>query len=146
MALDTSIYEAQRRNINDDYTAKTATNAYARFLSQQRGDRQIADYSQDFRRKAPGLTAAYGRRGLTGGGVQSGVYGRAMQNYVGDYQQNLSRQYADQAGDARQYDLTTAQLTAARDRALADMETDKAKEIANAASYLSALKPTFGGT
>lgn len=146
MALDTSVYERQRRGIEDDYSTKAATNAYSRFLSQQRGDRNIADYTRDFQRKAPGVTAAYGKRGLAGGGVQSGVYGKAMQNYVGDYQQNLSRQYADQATEGRQYDLTGAELASSRDRALSDMETDKAKEIANAASYLAALKPQFGGT
>ena len=145
MAIDTSVYERQRRGIEDDYATKSATNAYSRFLSQQRGDRNIADYSRDFTRKMPSLTAAYGRRGLAGGGVQSGVYGRAMQNYVGDYQQQMSRAYADQAQEGRQYDLSEAQLTSARDKALADMETDKAKEIALAASYLSALKPQFGG-
>lgn len=146
MAIDTSVYERQRRGIDEDYSTRAATNAYSRFLSQQRGQRNIADYTRDFGRKAPNLTASYARRGLAGPGVQSGVYGRAMQNYVGDYQQNLSRQYADQAGEARQFDLTGAQLAAARDRALADMETDKAKEIAAAASYLSALKPQFGGS
>jgi len=146
MAIDTSVYERQRRGIEDDYSTKAATNAYSRFLSQQRGDRSIADYTRDYRRKAPNLTAAYGRKGLAGGGVQSGVYGRAMQNYVGDYQQQLSRTYADQATEQRQYDLSDAQLTASRDKALSDMEVDKAKEIALAASYLTALKPTFGGS
>ena len=143
MAIDTSVYERQRRGINEDYAAKSATNAYSRFLAQQRGERSIADYTRDFSRSAPSLTAAYGRRGLTGGGVRSGVYGKAMQRYVGDYQQNLARQQADLATGTRQYDLTEAQLASARDRALSDMEVDKAKEIANAASYLSALKPTF---
>jgi hypothetical protein len=144
MAIDTSVYERQRRGIDEDYAAKSATNAYSRFLSQQRGDRAISDYTQGFQRSVPNLTAAYGHRGLTGGGVRSGVYGKAMQNYVGDYQRNLSRQQADQATGLRQYDLSEAQLASARDKALSDMETDKAKEIANAASYLAALKPTFG--
>jgi hypothetical protein len=67
-----------------------------------------------------------------------------MQTYVGDYQQNLNRQLSDQQTDLRQYDLTEAQLSSARDKALSDMETDKAKEIAMAASYLAALKPQFG--
>lgn len=145
MAVDTSVYERQRQGIEDDYATKSATNAYSRFLSQQRGDRGVADYNRDFKRKAPSLTAAYGKKGLTGGGVQSGVYGKAMQTYVGDYQQNLSRTYADQAQELRQSDLSQAQLASARDRALSDMETDKAKEIAMAASYLSALKPQYGG-
>lgn len=143
MAIDTSVYTRQGQGIQDDYAARSATNAYARFLSQQRADRGITDYQRDFNRKLPGVTAAYGRRNLTGPGVTSGVYGRAMQTYVGDYQQNLNRQLADQQSELRQYDLTEAQLSAARDKALSDMETDKAKEIAMAASYLSALKPQF---
>jgi len=143
MAVDTSVYERQRRGITDDYTSKSATNAYSRFLSQQRGERSIADYTRDFSRALPRHAAAYARKGLAGSGVKSGVYGRAMQNYVGDYQQSLNRQLADQQTQNRQYDLTEAELTAAKDRALSDMEVDKAKEIALAASYLSALKPTF---
>lgn len=144
MAIDTSVYTRQSQGIQNDYATRSATNAYSRFLSQQRGDRGITDYQRDFNRKLPGITASFGKRGLTGGGVASGVYGKAMQTYVGDYQQNLNRQLADQQGELRQYDLTEAQLSAARDRALSDMETDKAKEIAMAASYLSALKPQFG--
>ena len=143
MAIDTSVYERQRRGITEDYGAKSATNAYSRFLSQQRGERGINDYTKSFQRSVPSYTAKYGRRGLTGGGVKTGIYQNAMRNYLGDYNQNLNRMYADQASEGRQYDLTEAQLTAARDRALADMETDKAKEIAMAATYLSALKPQF---
>lgn len=143
MAIDTSVYERQRRGIEEDYSSKSAINAYSRFLSQQRGERGITDYTQSFKRSMPKYTASYGRRGLTGGGVRSGVYQNAMRNYLGDYNQNLNRMYADQTTEGRQYDLTEAQLTAARDRSLADMETDKAKEIALAASYLSALKPQF---
>jgi len=145
MAIDTSIYERQRRGINEDYSTRAATNAYSRFISQQRGERGISDYTQSFQRQTPKFTASYGRRGLTGPGVRTGIYQNAMKNYLGDYNQNLNRMYADQATEARQYDLTEAQLASARDRALADMETDKAKEIAMAASYLSALKPTFSG-
>ena len=145
MAIDTSVYERQRRGIEQDYGSKSAINAYSRFLGQQRGERGITDYTQSFQRSTPKFAASYGRRGLAGGGVKTGVYQNAMRNYLGDYNQNLNRMYADQASEGRQYDLTEAQLTSARDRALADMETDKAKEIAMAASYLSALKPTFSG-
>jgi len=143
MAIDTSVYTGQAQGIRGDYAAKSAANAYSRFLSKQRGDRGITDYQQQFNRSLPGVTASYAHRGLTGPGVKSGVYGKAMQTYVGDYQQNLNRQLADQQSGLRQYDLTEAQLTSARDRALSDMEIDKAKEIANAANYLSALKPQF---
>lgn len=141
--IDTSGYERSRRGIGDEYAAKGATNAYARFLSQQRSNRQIADYTQNFQRQAPKFTASYGQRGLAGSGVRSGVYGKAMQNYVGDYSQNLNRQYADQAQQLRQYDLTAAEQTASKKSALADLETQKQREIAQAAQYLAALKPQF---
>lgn len=143
MAIDTSVWTRQGQGIQNDYAAKSTANTYARFLSQQRGDRGIADYQRDFNRSVPNFTASYGKRGLAGPGVSSGVYGKAMKTYVGDYQQNLDRQLADQQTEMRNYDLTEAQLGAARDRALSDMEVDKAREIANAASYLGALRPTY---
>lgn len=145
MPFDSSVYTRQAQGIQNDYTAKSTANAYSRFLSQQRGKRGITDYQQQFNRSLPGVTASYAQRGLAGSGVKTGVYGKAMQTYVGDYQQNLNRQLADQQTNTRQYDLTQSQLTSARDKALSDMETDKAKEIAMAAQYLSALKPQFSG-
>lgn len=145
MAIDTSVYERQRQAIDSNYANQTATNAYSRFLSQQRSDRGIGDYRQSFQRAAPAYTAGYAKRGLAGAGVQSGVYHNAMRNYVGDYTQNLNRQYADQAGDMRGYDLTAAQLTSARDQAQAQNEIDKQKEIALNAAYLTSLKAQMAG-
>ena len=57
MAIDTCVYERQRRGINEDYGTKAATNAYSRFITQQRGERGINDYTQSFQRKTPGFTA-----------------------------------------------------------------------------------------
>jgi hypothetical protein len=143
MPIDESIYETQRRAANYGYSQQAATNALGRFVSQQRGNRQIADYTQNFQRQAPSYTASYARRGLAGSGVQSGVYGNAMRNYVGDYNQNLNRMYADQSTEANQYDLNLANFGAQRDIALADIETNKQRDIANAAAYLNALKGQF---
>lgn len=143
MAIDESVYEAQRRAITNKYSQQAASNALGRFIGQQRGDRQIADYQTDYRRKMPSFTASYAKRGLAGGGAQSGVYQNAMRNYVGDYSQNLNRMYADQQTDANQYDLNAANYEADRQMALADLETQKAREIANAAAYLNALKGQF---
>ena len=143
MPVDTGYFERQRRGITDDYTSRAATNAYGRFLSQQRGERGIADYQRDWTRAAPKFSAQYGQRGMAGSGVKSGVYQKAMRNFVGDYSQNVNRMYADQANEMRQYDLTAAEQTAAKDRALSDLEMSKQQEIANAALYLNALKPQF---
>jgi hypothetical protein len=145
MALDTSIYERQRRNATDQYSQQSAINALGRFNSQTRTNRGTTDYTQNFQRQAPKFTASYARRGLTGGGVQSGVYQNAMRNYVGDYSQGLNRMYADQQSELNQYDLNAANLQTNYQNSMADLEVDKAKEIALAAQQLTALKSQFGG-
>lgn len=209
MAIDFSQYTRRARDVNADFANNSAMNALGRFVAQQRGSRNLADYATSYRRSnedyarnlarqkadygtqygrrtqdyttsykrgAPRLTAGFGARGLAGGGQQSGVYTSAMNNYRTDYQNQMSRaqedysrglQYAqedfsrgtgragedyrrmveranqDTGYDLNMYDLNQAQLTSARDRALTDIETDKAKEIALAAQYLSALRPMF---
>ncbi len=144
MAIDESVYEGQRRAIANRYSQQAASNALGRFVSQQRGSRGIQDYQQNYQRQAPSYTANYTHRGLAGSGVRSGVYNTAMRNYVGDYQQNLNRMYADQSTEGNQYDLNQAGYDAERQQALADIETQKARDIANAAAYLNALKGQFG--
>jgi V8-like Glu-specific endopeptidase len=140
MAYDESVYEAQRRGVTNRYSQQNAANALGRFVNQQRGDRGIADYTQNYRRNAPGVTAAYAKRGLAGGGVQSGVYQNAMRNYVGDYNQNLNRMYADQQTELNQFDLNTAGYEADRQQAMTEIEANKTREIANAAAYLQQLR------
>lgn len=146
MAIDVSGFERQRRSYGDQYASQAAINALGRFNAQQRGDRNAFDYTQSYQRQAPTFTSSYARRGLTGGGVQSGVYQNALKNYVGDYTTGLNRMYADTQNELNQYDLNAANLQAERDRAFADIEVDKAKEIANAAQYLTLLRNQYGGS
>lgn len=141
--VDPSVYEQQKSAVTRQYGQQSAMNALGRFVSQQRGDRGIADYTQNFQRQTPKFTASYARRGLAGGGRQSGVYNNAMRNYVGDYSQGLNRQYADQQNEMNTFDLNQANYGADQQTALADIETNKAREIANAAQYLTALKGQF---
>jgi hypothetical protein len=144
MAIDESIYEAQRRNVTNKYSQATASNALGRFIGQQRADRGIGDYTQNFQRQAPSYSAQYGKRGLYGAGVQSGVYSNAMRNYVGDYSQGLNRMYADKQTEMNQFDLNQANYESDRQSALSDIEAAKARDIANAASYIQALRGQSG--
>jgi hypothetical protein len=146
MAVDTSVYERQRRGVEDEYAAKKTANVYSRFLSQQRGTRDVADFTQGFKRSQQGFTAGFGQRGLAGGGVQSGTMQRAMKNRVGDYTTNLGRMYDDQSQGQRQFDLESGQLDAYRQNALFDIEANKQREIAQAALHLKALMPYLGGS
>lgn len=146
MAIDTSVYERQRRAVNDQYASNNATNQYARFVAQQRGQRQIGDYARQFGRSWPKWSASWGTRGMTGPGVQSGVYSQAMQDYVGDYQRGRNDIMQDYSNNMREYDLNTSRFQAERQRALADIEAAKQREIAMAAYNISALKPIIGGS
>jgi hypothetical protein len=141
MAVDLGAYENRRNSINQDYAAKSSTNAYARFLAQQRGDRSKADYSRDFGRRLPRFTASWGRRGLTGGGVRSGTYRQGATEYLGDYNRNLAQIAQDQAQTDYSYQLTDQQQAALMQRELSQLEYEKSQEIAMTAANLAALQP-----
>lgn len=144
--VDAGYYESQRRGVEDDYAARMASNTFARTLAQQRGNRQLSMLTQDFKRQTPSFLAGFGQRGFSGsGGVQSGVMQRSMQNFVGDFTQNYGFAQNDLTSQLRQFDLTGTQLGAQRSGSLADIELQKARDIAYAAQNIEALRQAFGG-
>jgi hypothetical protein len=146
MIPDTGAYEAKRRGVEDQYTSSAARNSYTRFLAQQRGERGMSDMSQGFKRSFPTFGASFAPRGMAGPGVNSGVMQRSMKNYVGDFNRNYARAGQELAQGLQGYDLEQADLDAWKTRSLADIEMDKQREISQAAQYLEALRPLFGGT
>ena len=145
MTVQTSRYAAQANSVNEDYGARSAANAYSRTLSQQRGDRQLGDTRRNFGRSLPKFNASFGRRGLSGPGVQSGVQTSALQRYLGDYDRGMGR-IEDQVQEQQQgFMLNQANLDSQRERALADIEASKQNEIALTALNLKALAPFIGG-
>jgi hypothetical protein len=146
MALvDSGYYEQQRRGINDQYAANMAANTYSRTLAQQRGSRDIMGMQRGFQRELPRFTATFGQRGFGGGGIRSGAMQRSMRNYLGDYNRDLNYARDDLTNSLRQFDLSGAQMGAQRTGALADLDLQKAREIAFAAQNIEALKQALGG-
>jgi len=72
---------SRRSNALNQYKSKSASNTYARMLSQTRGNRKLFDIKDSIQRKAPRVVSAFSQRGLVGPGVQSGVYQKAMQDF-----------------------------------------------------------------
>jgi len=138
-------YERQRGDINYKYTQDAATNAYGRFISQQRGQRGLGDMSRDFGRAYPGYKAGFGQRGLSGGGINSGTMNQSMNRFVGDFGRNYQRAQQDMTQQGQQYDLNQNNLDQWRQQALQDVETQKANDIANAAMNLQYWKQAMGG-
>ena len=145
MAIDTSKYEARRRTVNNDWSGKKAANEFGRFTSQQRYTRNKGDLTRDFSRSQNPFMGSMAQRGLTGGGVRSGAFQQALSRRVGDYTQAQGRLGEDYANQARSYDMQGAELDRWRTDALAELEAEKAAEIATAALNIKALRPMFGG-
>jgi hypothetical protein len=143
MALNTSVFERQRRAINSRHASESANNQYTQFLSQQRGNRQIGDFKRNFERQQPSFTARWGQRGMTGGGIRSGAFQQQLQRRLGDYTRDLGRMQTDLTQAQQQGQLQQAKLDAWREEAFAMQEADKAAEIAQAALNLKAVKPYF---
>jgi hypothetical protein len=68
----------------------------------------------------------------------------SMGRFVGDYARNMGRAAQDQTLQNQQYDLQQAQLNQWRQRALQDIDTQKANEIAWTAQNLTALRDLLG--
>jgi len=144
-AVDSGYYESQRRGIEDQYAAQMASNTFARTLAQQRGSRDLSMMNQGFKRQTPSFLSGFAQRGL-GGGVRSGVMQRSMQNYIGDFTQQYGTAQNDLTSQLRQFDLTGNQLGAQRANSFAELELQKAREIAYAAQNIEALRQSWGGT
>jgi hypothetical protein len=143
---DSGAFQRSQDALTSTYNTNQATNAYGRFLSQMRGERSLGEMGQTFTRDLPNAYASFNKRGLGGPGITSGTQQRGMQNYVGDYQRNYVNAQADLASSLQQYDLQGLQNTDSYQTQLADLETQKQQEIANAALGIQALRPYFGSS
>ena len=138
------MYEQRRRGVENRYTQDSATNAYGRFLSQQRGQRGLSDTTKNFNRGYTPLAASYGARGLAGGGVNSGARQQAMANYVGDYYTNYGRQQQDLAQALQGYDLDQSTRDLWRQEELSNIEQERINGMAQTAQNLEALRAWLG--
>ena len=145
MTVDSGYYEGLRRGVEEEYASGMAANTYSQTLARNRGNRDLSFMKQGFQRSVPGFSSQFGQRGLGGGGLRSGVMQRSMSNYLGDFQREYSGAQNDLTDQLRQFDLTAAQMGASRTSSLADIELQKAREIAFAAQNIEALRAAMGG-
>lgn len=140
MAYDPSVFEARRRGLMQNYAAEGAMNAYQQFISQQRGQRGVADLTRQYEQAAPRLVAQQTQRGLGGPNVRSGLMARALRDFAQQrirQQSDLERQLQE---GAMSYDLAERRRQELYQQALQDLESDKAKEIAQSAQSILAYR------
>ena len=140
MSYNPADYEARRRGYTQQYAATGAMNAYANFLSQQRGNRGRRDMMQQYDKAQPQVVAGYSRRGLVGPNVKSGIFAQGVQDFAKQRARSLGEFDQGQQEQQRGYDLGEAQRLEAFKNQLADMESEKAQTIADAARQLYARR------
>lgn len=143
MAFNPALFERQRRGLQNTYAQQAAMNVYQRYLAETQGQRpitQLQDAAFGAPREVPRLTASYGRRGLQGQGVKSGVFNRALTDYASQRNQQLGYARADLASGLRGYDLAQAGYQGQYQQGLQDIESDKASQIAQDAQSLLKLR------
>ena len=138
MAYNPADYEARRRGYTQQYAATGAMNAYAQFLSKQRGSSSRRNMMEEYDRAQPQIAAGYARRGLQGPNVQSGIFARGLQDFAKQRARGLQEFDQGQLESQRGYDLGEAQRLEAFRNQLADMDSEKAQTIADTARQLFA--------
>ena len=138
MAYNPADYEARRRGYTQQYAATGAMNAYAQFLSKQRGSSSRRNMMEEYDRAQPQIAAGYARRGLQGPNVQSGIFARGLQDFAKQRARGLQEFDQGQLESQRGYDFGEAQRLEAFRNQLADMESEKAQTIADTARQLFA--------
>jgi hypothetical protein len=149
MAYDLSLFEQQRRNLQQSYAQNAALNAYRKYLAETAGQRPITQLEEaafgfgvgeGYLGQVPKITSSYARRGLQGQGVKSGIYNRALSQYASDRARNLGYAKQDLANQMRGFELGETQALQSYQQGLADIESNKARQIAADAQALLALR------
>jgi hypothetical protein len=138
-------YERARGDIDYRYSNEAATNAYGRFISQQRGERGLGDMSRSFQRSFPNYQAQFNQRGLRQPGVNSGTMQQSMNRFIGDFDRSYTRGQQDMTMQDQQFEMNQRNLDEWREQALGSLESQKANEIANAAINLDYWRRATGG-
>lgn len=109
-------YERNLADVQDKYGQEQATDAYAKFVSQQRFSRDRDTANQGFQRSFPGQVVSM-NRGM-GSKVRSGVFGQNLGNHFGDFNKQQASLDQAQAGEQAQFATQQALRDAAYRKAL----------------------------
>jgi hypothetical protein len=142
--FDPALYEAARRNILNQFAQQSALNAYQRYLAQTRGQRPITQLEERaFGRtptgglgEVPKLTSSYARRGLQTQGARSGIYKQALESFAKQRERDLGYAREDLTSALRGYDLTGTGYQQQLETGLTELESQKARQMAEDARQL----------
>lgn len=140
MAYNPAEFERRRRATGSAFTAQSAMNEYARMLAQTRGSRNLGDFERSVTQAIPQFGRTYGKRGLYGQGVKSGIFGKALGDFGAQSARQRGRLQEDITQEQRGFDLRGEQYLSDYDRLMADIREEEADVIARTAGDILNLQ------
>jgi hypothetical protein len=132
--------EQRKRAATTERDAALSRNAYARFLSQTRGAKNLEQVGRQWKEKFHQQAQGWGARGM----LHSGQYVQGLQNLSRDRFDAENAARLDFQAELRGFDDQDRSANAAYKRALADIEMQQRLAEQQAAAQLTALKPFLG--
>lgn len=134
-------FETKRRSAQQGRDATMAQNAYSRFLSQQRGTRDLADLERGMTAGVEGLGSGIARRGLR----HSGIAQTATNDYASKWTQGRQDINDTLMNAMRGYEMSDQSAQASYLNTEADLQAQKQAQILATAAALQPFKSFLGG-
>ncbi len=118
---------------------QSLANQQAAFYGQQRGTRRISDVQRKYMEGYQPLLAGYGRRGLGGPSVQSGIMRGGLSNYAESLQRDLGSETQNMQEELNSISMRDAAEQADLEDFLTALRLNQQQDIIDSASTLRTL-------
>jgi len=136
-------WESRRRASTERFGRSQTMNAYGNFLQNQNSARSFQDLTKQYAAAVPQLMSAYGKRGLAGPNVQSGIQRRALQEFASNRAQTFGDLMQDRDQNNFQFQSGRMDDLNFFNSEMAGIEFDKASQMSQDAQAL--LRYRYGG-
>ena len=115
---------------------RSIANQQAATLGQQRGTRKMSDITKQYTEGFQPKMAQYGRRGLAGPNVQSGIQRKGLERYARTLQEALGAETTNIQDELNRISMEEAANQADLESYIADLKLRKNQSIVDAATAL----------
>lgn len=117
-------------------SATSIANQQSAFLGQQRGTRNIADLTRKLTEGFRPQMAGYGKRGLAGPAVASGIQRKGLERYAADMQRGISDETQALQDEQNRIVMSEATSQADLEDYLTQLRLQKQRDIISSATAL----------
>jgi hypothetical protein len=118
---------------------QSLANQQAAFLGQQRGKRRMGDIERQYQEGYQPLLASYGRRGLGGPSVESGIMRGGLSRYAESLQRDLGSETQNMQDELNEIAMTEAAQQADLEDYLTALRLQQQADILSSAQTLKSL-------